>query len=117
MHSVLHPDVIDQIQRLGGKKLLRDLVELYLENMPIRMENLARGRGDRDLAEIERAAHSIRSSSVSLGARAVAEEAEAVEKLARGGGDEDLEARLEALSIRVEELLTYLKEEFSGEPS
>jgi HPt (histidine-containing phosphotransfer) domain-containing protein len=104
MQEILSREVVSQIRQLGGEKLLNELAELYLEHTPKRLESLGVGvrRGNRE--QVAKAAHSIRSSSLSLGAAQVAENAAAIERLANAGSSEDLDqlaARLEEAAAAV----------------
>ena len=85
MEGSLDPEIVEQIRQLGGDKLLAELVEIYLEHSPRRLRDLRASIEDGDLERAGKAAHSIRSSSISLGARAVAEEAGVLERFAGHG--------------------------------
>lgn len=112
--ELLDREIVEQIRELGGDKLLADLVDIYLEHTPGRLEALDTGLNVGDLEEVERAAHSIRSSSVSLGARWVAEEAALVEALARRGAREELARKAVGLEEAIASLMGYLRSELKG---
>jgi HPt (histidine-containing phosphotransfer) domain-containing protein len=76
---VLDPKSLDRLREWGGDKLLSEMVRLFLENAPQRMEQIRRGAGEGNLDDGERGAHSLKSSAANLGAervRALAAEAE-----------------------------------------
>lgn len=81
----LDQTTLDQIRNLGGDALLGKLVRMYLENTPLRLEEIRRGLQQGDLSRTELASHSLRSSSVTLGAVEVAATAASLEKMARSG--------------------------------
>ncbi len=89
--AAIDPALFDPIVRgelLAMKAAGRaDFVErvqaLYLENAPLRMAEAEAAAAQGDRSELARAAHALKSMSLSLGARAVAEEAMAVETAAR----------------------------------
>lgn len=77
--QVLDPKALDRLREWGGEKLLSEMVRLFLENAPQRMDQIRQGVGEGSLADGERGAHSLKSSAANLGAerlRALAAEAE-----------------------------------------
>lgn len=57
-----------QLRRLGGDKLVGDLINLFLESAPQRLETIRVGLEAGDLTALGRAAHSLTSSAGNLGA-------------------------------------------------
>jgi HPt (histidine-containing phosphotransfer) domain-containing protein len=112
---LLDPQIVGQIRTLGGDKLLGDLIEMYLRYTPERLALFRRGVLGDDLAQAEKAIHSFRSSSVSLGALAEAEQAARLERLARQGDGAALRRRLEEFEAIVERLLSGLRALHEGE--
>lgn len=103
---------LDRLRRLGGENLLRQMIELYLTNGPDRIRSLTEGAAARDAAQVERAAHTLKSSAGNLGAARLQTIAEAVESEAAAGRiDEvqvaqlvrDYEASVDALRRALEE--------------
>ena len=117
MSDQLDQETLEKIRALGGDALLTELVGVYLENTPARLEALGSGMRDGDLAQVEKAAHSIRSSSVSLGARTVADEAAVVERMAQGRINGDLEASVAGLETMLRKLIETLHSDFDVEKS
>ena len=111
MDAPLDSEIVEQIRELGGDRLLADLVDLYVEHTPGRLEAIDSGLRAGDLKQVEKAAHSIRSSSVSLGARDVAEEAAVVERLAQSGAGGELKEKLISLEQSIAGLIGYLQAE------
>jgi HPt (histidine-containing phosphotransfer) domain-containing protein len=87
-----------RLERLGGAKLLRQMINLYLEHGPGRVQAIADGvAASRDAAAIERAAHTLKSSAGNLGALRLQHTAEALEAVAASGiVDEQLAQRVQA---------------------
>ncbi len=104
MAETLDQATLSQIRDLGGDELLHKLVSMFLENTPLRLEEIRRGLKMGDLARTEVAAHSLRSSSITLGATGVSELAAAVERMARAGDEAALREALPRLGKRVEDL-------------
>lgn len=82
---VLDPTALERLQRLGGSNLLRQMVELYLANGPERIRALMEGADAGDHAQVERAAHTIKSSAGNVGAVRLQRSAETVELQVAGG--------------------------------
>lgn len=114
MKSPLDPEIVEQIRQLGGDKLLAELVEIFLTHTPIRLRELQTGLEEDDMVRAEKAAHSFRSSSISLGARALAEDAASLERLAGKAATDEFRQRLPAFQASVEELLAFLRAEYGG---
>ncbi len=86
---VLDPAAVVRLQRLGGDKLLRQMIRLYLENCQERLAQIDSGLTDGgDLEETKRGAHSLKSSAANVGALRVSEAARELEAAA-GGGDRE----------------------------
>jgi HPt (histidine-containing phosphotransfer) domain-containing protein len=114
MRSELDAKTIGQIRELGGQDLLVELVQIFLAHAPRRIENFRQGVRSGDLAQAEKAIHSFRSSSVSLGASRVAEMAAELERLAKQRRGELLAERLPEFEKAVEVLLDDLRMDFGS---
>ena len=91
----LDAETLSQIRQIGGDDLLGRLARLFLEHTPIRFEEIRRGLAVEDWSRTARAIHSIRSSSVTLGAVELAHTAAKLEKMA---GDQDRDRLVSALT-------------------
>lgn len=68
---VLDPEVIESLKLLGGEDdpaLFRDLVEIFIKETPPLIAKLEQALASGDAHALERAAHSLKSSSGNLGA-------------------------------------------------
>jgi CheY-like chemotaxis protein/HPt (histidine-containing phosphotransfer) domain-containing protein len=75
-NQVLDPEVIATLKELGGDDdpdLFAELVELFLEDTPTRIEALSTALEQQDAIALEQAAHALKSSAGNLGARFLAE--------------------------------------------
>lgn len=106
----LDTETLSQIRAIGGEELLGKLARLYLENTPMRLEELRRGMAAGDWERTARAIHSVRSSSVTLGAIELAETAATMEKMAEAGERERLESSLPELLEQTQAALQALGE-------
>ena len=81
----LNGSALERLEKLGGKTLVRQMIELYLANGPERVRALREGVEAGDAERIERAAHTMKSSAGNLGATKLQHTADALESLASSG--------------------------------
>ena len=78
--------VRDLLDLLGGDRAaLGEVVAAFLEEAPLRVEELRSGLGAGDAELIGRAAHTLKSNAATFGARALEAQSRALEETARGG--------------------------------
>jgi HPt (histidine-containing phosphotransfer) domain-containing protein len=103
---------LDRLRHLGEDKLVKEMIELYLDYAPKMLRNALAGEQAGDCLPIEKAAHSLKSSAGNIGAHGVRELAARIESLAR---DKQLDAvspllrELEAASETVRRRLETLR--------
>ena len=99
----LDPEVISGLRDLeeGSPGLLEELVEMFLQDTPPRIEALGVAVEEGDAHSVERIAHSIKGSSGNMGGRRMSEVSERLQAI---GASADLE--------QAPELLASLREEF-----
>ena len=75
-HPILDPEVLAGLEQLGieadNPTFLPQLVELFGKNAPVRMEKIAGAIGERDGAQLESVAHTLKSNCAMLGATRMA---------------------------------------------
>jgi HPt (histidine-containing phosphotransfer) domain-containing protein len=71
-----------RLEDIGGRDFVVEMIDLFLQVAPQRLDDARRGEQAGDLEAIAKAAHSLKSSAGNLGADAVQELAEQVEQLA-----------------------------------
>jgi HPt (histidine-containing phosphotransfer) domain-containing protein len=86
-----------QLRRLGGDKLIVELIDLFLQLAPQRLEAARTGLAAGDLAAVARAAHSLTSSAGNLGVVRVQEAAAALERQAMCGAAAEVPGLMEQL--------------------
>jgi HPt (histidine-containing phosphotransfer) domain-containing protein len=86
---VLDPAAQERLRRLGGPRLLRQMAGLYLEHGPDRVRALREGAASDDAGQVERSAHTLKSSAGNLGALRVQRAAEVLEASAVAGVVDD----------------------------
>ena len=113
--TIIDPAALERLEKWGGTSLCNEIVHLFLENGPSRVEQIAEAMDGEDLTIPERGAHSLKSSAANVGAQQLQEVASEIE-LAASEGDlgrvRDLVPDLEqAFSQATQALETIVKEE------
>ncbi len=112
--TIIDPAALERLEKWGGVSLSTEIVQLFLENGPSRVEQICEAMDEEDLTIPERGAHSLKSSAANVGARQLQALAGEIE-LAASDGDlgrvrelvPDLE---EAFARATEALETMVKE-------
>ena len=100
--TILDPAALERLEEWGGPGLSKEIVQLYLEHGPARMDQIRGAMDEDDLDVPERGAHSLKSSAANVGAHHVHRVASEVESAASGG---DLQ--------RVRDLIPDLEEAYA----
>jgi signal transduction histidine kinase/CheY-like chemotaxis protein/HPt (histidine-containing phosphotransfer) domain-containing protein len=90
-------DDLRRLQRHGRPSLIRRAISHYLESSPQLLVALREGAETGDLAVLERASHTLKSASASIGALTVSAHCRALEVAARGGQVPDAGAAVQAI--------------------
>jgi len=85
------PEVIDperleelnEMERRAGKKIIRDLFEVYLEDLPVLLTELHRALASGDVGAAAKAAHRLKGTSLNVGANALANACRIIESNVR----------------------------------
>ncbi len=86
---IIDPEAIASLRDLNptdGGEFLREIVGIYIEDTPKRLEELRAGLASGDIASFARAAHTIKGSSANVGAMALRGVSERLEMMARSTG-------------------------------
>lgn len=116
---VIDPQAQARLQEWGGPKLVTQMIKLFLENAPIRLEQVRKGAASAsDMKEAERGAHSLKSSAANVGAVTVSKISAEIEDLATNNDVAAVKAalpRLEAAyALASDQLATTLATAESG---
>ena len=101
-------EALGRLRRVGGPDLVRKMIRLFLENLPLRVEVALAGIRGGAWADVERVGHSLKSSAAYLGLRELSERAATLESLAAQGGGSDVEPLLRDLSDSMPALRSHL---------
>ncbi len=95
---VLDPDAIDRLLEItgGDPAFVDELIDTYLEDAVTQLAAMRQAALDGDPAAMERPAHSLKSSSATVGAMALAELCRSLEADARAGVVDEPAARVAA---------------------
>jgi HPt (histidine-containing phosphotransfer) domain-containing protein len=85
---VLDPAVVESLRQLtppGEPDVLKEVLELFLEDVPGRIERLRAGWQGGDAVAVQRAAHSLKGSAGNIGATGLLEVCRQLDELGRSG--------------------------------
>jgi PAS domain S-box-containing protein len=112
------PAAIDRAAALraidGDTALLADLTRLFLEDCPGRVAELRAAVASGDPAHVQRAAHAIKGSVATFGARLARDLAADLERAGRQARLDDAPALLDALDAELERVSNALRQEGGG---
>ncbi|KAF0248718.1 MAG: multi-sensor hybrid histidine kinase [bacterium] len=99
---------LQELQDQGEPNLIIELVDLFLEDTPTKINWLKQAIAENDATQLEYAAHALKSSTANLGASQMTAYCQELEKLGRGNstvGAQDILAKLEKDFEKVSTLL------------
>jgi HPt (histidine-containing phosphotransfer) domain-containing protein len=115
--AAIDQGVLDELERSIGddREFLRELVETYLDDAPVLIATVHEGIAAKDVERTNRAAHTLKSNSASLGAlglSAIARELETLTSPATTEADDlsapEIGALVDLIAIEFEEVLDEL---------
>ncbi len=109
--SILDPDALVNLRLLSpddGGAFMRELIEVFLQDAPTRMEEIESGFAARDAATVSRAAHTIKGSAGNFGAKRLAAVSLRMEQLAKEETLEEARALLPDLKADFAQTVTAL---------
>ena len=119
MSEPIDRDVLEELldSTGGDSEFFGELIDAYLADAPVQVTLMHRGVDEDDASLVLRGSHTLKSSSASLGALALADLCRDVEALARRGAVADAAALLPALEAELqlaEEGLGAARSELGG---
>jgi len=112
--DVIDRTALERIHKLGGAKLVGQMIDLFLTNAPQRLAAARHGEQQGDFKAIEQAVHSLRSSSGNLGADRLQDLAGRIEELAEKQEGDEIPALLAELEAVFAQVKVCLEEERKG---
>jgi HPt (histidine-containing phosphotransfer) domain-containing protein len=104
-------DVLEALRIVGGPKLVRELIELFLKYAPERLSTARAGIQSGDLLAVQRALHSLKSSAGQLGLTAIQEGCSHGEASAAKGDASGTETALAQVEAAWPEAQAWLTEQ------
>jgi HPt (histidine-containing phosphotransfer) domain-containing protein len=111
--GVLDPKALAKLQELdpsGSSGLVARVLATYAQSLQRQLVNLQAARRDADAQGQRHVAHTLKSSSASVGALALSALCADVEQRLREGQSLDLSERLDALAAEAERVLAALRQ-------
>lgn len=79
-NPILDPSALDRLRRIGGDRLVRAMVDAFVENGAARIRAARASAADANAQEVSDAAHALKSSAGNLGATTLQLTAQRVER-------------------------------------
>jgi HPt (histidine-containing phosphotransfer) domain-containing protein len=112
--NVIDPDAWEKLKSTTEPAFLTDLIDTYLIDSPVLIEQMSIGIATGEIELVQRAAQALRANSLSFGALQVAAAARELELIARSGTLDGAELELEGIEkayAKIPSVLTELKNE------
>lgn len=109
--SVINPRSLERLRNLGGSKLVRNVIQIFLAHVPMRMAGARESLQSGDLKGVGRAVHSVKSSAGNVGAEMLGELAGRIEQLADEQSGDSIGALLEQLEQNYSQVKARLEQE------
>ena len=93
----IEPSAIAGLKKIGGSNLVKKMILAFHKNVPNRILSAYEGAKNREIEDIERAAHSIKSSAGNLGAVQMQGLSENLEQIAGRKENADYQALISEL--------------------
>ncbi|MEJ2185353.1 MAG: Hpt domain-containing protein [Gemmatimonadota bacterium] len=107
--SALDASAVEQLRRLGGQQFVVEMIDLFLDHGPERLDAIRNGMGADNATLVFQAAHSLKSTAGSLGGRVVQNLAQEIETLAADGDLDGAAQLVERLVVGFDEFRTHLE--------
>lgn len=108
------PEALQSICEMAGEEaplILVEVIDSYLEDAPNLVEAIRRSVTNKDAIALRYAAHTLKSSSATLGATALAELSKQLEAIGRGGTTENALAIATSVNAEYERVQAVLQQE------
>ena len=112
--SVIDPAAIARLHKVGGDKLVGQMIDIFLKNAPERVAAARQGIADGDSEAIEQAVHSLKSSAGNYGAVSLQTLAGRIEEQAEAKTLEDIPELFHDLEHLYEQVAAALRDVVKG---
>ncbi len=107
----LEAAALERLVRIGGPEFLVEMIDLFLEHAPQRVETARTAYTAGDMSTVYRAAHSIKSTAANLGARSLQDVAARLEERAAAEDTQGMAPLLDELEGSYQRLRPELEME------
>jgi len=102
-------DARELLNRVGGNRTIRDeIIDLFIGDYPERLAEIRQAMTAHDLTAVQRAAHTVKGSTASIGARTAQQAAYTVEMAAKAGDSAGVPAAVDLLEQELQRLAQAL---------
>lgn len=111
-NEVIDMTVIQKLRDLGGDEdpnLVLELIDIFLTDAPVQMQRITEGLESGDVKIVERASHTLKSSSANIGAVSLSSVCQKMEEIARRNELDGVESLVRASSDALDEVKVALK--------
>lgn len=112
MPTSINMAVIDELLSLGDEgdaSLLTDLIQMFLEDAPVKLNSIKTGFAKRDMHQVEKAAHSMKGSAGNLGATEVQNLCDQLQRACRTPNPEEIAGLVAQLEVPFTQVLRDLR--------
>ncbi len=109
----IDPSAIARLKKMGSDVLVVKMIDLFLENIPQKIDIMKRAIQDNDFQSLEMAAHSLKSSAGNIGAKKLQKTANDIESLAHKKESKLLGKFIDSIITESSEVLDTLKKKKS----
>ncbi|MHA2429211.1 MAG: Hpt domain-containing protein [Candidatus Hermodarchaeia archaeon] len=97
VHSTIEKQIIDDLVATTDMEFVKELIDAYLDDSPVLINEMKTALQDNDAATFRRAAHTLKSSSASLGVLALSEISKELEQIGKAEILEQVDGKLDRL--------------------
>jgi HPt (histidine-containing phosphotransfer) domain-containing protein len=114
LEEVINQQILQDLRTMAGDDddancLLSELIQVYLEDTPVRIQSIKEASTIQDRSKLQKAAHALRSPSVSLGALNLGKICETLEDAAKDQSWDKLSALVNQLEGEYQNVITVLQ--------
>jgi len=103
-------ELLDRLD--GNEELVREIIEVFLKDIPLQMEKLKKDLQNEETAVIQRQAHTIKGAAANINAELMRQAAWEVEMAAKEGNREKARTLVPIVEKRFQDLQSHLRDEF-----
>ncbi|MBC1218667.1 response regulator [Nostoc sp. UCD121] len=117
LQEAIDQRLLQELQNIGGndgEQLVAELIQIYLEDTPIRIQTIKEAIAAEDRAKLQKAAHALRSPSVSIGAVKLGNICETLENAAITQPLDQISGLINHLESEYKNVITALQSLYSS---